>query len=544
MKITITLLLFCAFGEILGQSGTILTFDDDTKYKLENGASISSLSENKVLKLNAVSQQLRIPAVSNLSQINFDISSVKDGNASLKFYYVSHNKLNLIETKSLSFYNTPKNDNLKHDILGTYDLIIQYEKSDAGEIYLDNFVYYSMSSDRVSLLTTTEILEQVLTAKKQEGYEAELKESKTISKENFKELHVLYNKYNALDNITKTALFIDSRSAMINPINYASFKKTLDTLKNSCDTNSKLLIENIEKKLENYKAKAANSTSVVGKLFTVGSNILNLVSGGQFNSLFNSLNTITATVFNRDVLESRNIDISNMVTYKDNNPAKKVIGIAKQKVYNAPELKKATEQGIRLQSFFTTFLDEIENQQSEYLDLMENFKLLSGSIEIRSDSILGIIKSQYKFFDVSFNYDTIIKVSQATNIDKQHSIIKANEKISKFFNDRKSLGKGEHLNTLRALQTMNILINQNRDRYIQNSSKLYESFLLFAIDFDKKNPYEPTSKMFTEFDSLKRASMKNYIDLIDSLDKTLSKPAKYAYYKERLDIVRSESRRI
>lgn len=540
MKTLLTILCFCTLTCALAQNRLPITFDDEANYKLENGASISDINGNKAVKFTDVSQQIRISTVSNLSQLNFEFWSNKEGNANIKFYYLVDNKLQLIETKSITLYSIPTNDNLKYDLLGTYDLIIQYEKSDVQELYLDNVVYYPMNSDKISVLKTTEILESILTANKRSEYESSIVKAEEISKDNFVELHVLYNKYNALNNITKTALFIDSRAAMINPINYESFRNTLDTLKKSCDANSKLLVTNIEKKLQSLKAKSTITTSAIGKVITIGGNLLNLASIGQFSSLFNSLKTITATLFNKDLIESKNLDVSSMVIHKENNPKKELIGIKQAKLFNDTEVKNAINQGIRLQSFFNTFLDEIENQQSEYLALMDNFKQLSGSIEIRSDSILLLLKSQYKYFNIPFNYDTVMNVSKASDINKRPSIIRANEIITNFFADKRKLNN-ENKNVLTELQSMNITININREKYIQSSSRLYESFLLFAINFNKENPYNPSTKMYSEFENLRIESIKNYTSLIESLETTLSKPASFDYYYPYLQKVKNIS---
>jgi hypothetical protein len=489
-------------------------------YALSEGAKVDTANNKDYVTLSQSKQSIKLLNIHNLSRLSFNISGDADGSASIKVFAMAGDRTIELAAKTTTLEKTPKPVLIETELPRVSDLIIELQSSDVVVI-LDAITYFEITAERLEILKEKRRIQEVITQTNAAEYDDDLDILMTTSFKNYITLHLYYNRFNFLDNISKTASFIDSRSQMINPMSYTSFSNKLDSLISDSDDNSKLVLNGIKDKLNTAKQKLTGS-QIAQKIFTVGGNILNLISGGQMSGLFNSIKTITATLFNKNILTPK---FETIQTTKVNGQW------VSKKILDAAALTSEVNKGLKFQRYFGPFFDKLEAEQETYQALVNNFGGLSNTFEYKADSVYKIILLYNKQFGIVTVEDSIIQFSKSPNIlitkryaDLEKYFKKYFEVTIRDFNTPNKIAVGK----IRKLDEQVIALKSG---YNQSSSKLYEQFLEFAPDFNKPNPYTADHQASKEYDALKNSAVDKYLELIESLDKTLNKPSNYDRYK-------------
>lgn len=502
---------------------------NSTKYELSNGAATTTIDTTSTVILKQANQFIKILAINDLSQFSINISANSNSTIKVSAFAVKGATTINLESKFVQVEQRRKPIQFEKEIKGVYDIVIQLEVTDVAEVSFDTFTYFEISKERLYILAVEDRVRTILEQRNQQEFSNNLKSVDTLSFNSYASLFRIYNSYNSLDNIKKATLFIDSRASMVNPMSYTSFTQKFDSLIALSDENSKLLLTNIQSKLASMENKAKNA-QMVQKLFKIGGNVLNLISGGHVSSLFTSIKTITATLFNKDFAKPR----------FDSTVVSKIKGkfIAKV-VTNQIKLDSYVNTGIKMQKFFTSFLDTIETQQNEYNELISNFNHLET--RAKADSTLLFIKQFNKYFSIAITDKEINEISKSQNFLEEPKIIQAKKNISEYFNKTILTYNASNASRLELMRKLNKDVVRLRSDYYLSSSELYENFLLFAKDFAKPNPYSAKPKVSIEYLKLKNTSVCKYLDLIESLELTLNKPSTYAQYDSYLTQLKGQA---
>lgn len=299
---------------------------------------------------------------------------------------------------------------------------------------------------------------------------------------------------NVVAGLSKLVVFVNERNKLSDPTNYSLFNSKIEYVRNNADSIQKKFLNKLTKDFEKTTPsskdnKFASNNPKLFKTAGIFADVANLLTGGQFNSVVNSIQGLVTTIFSSENIKSRIPEIVTEIKRGDRIISKVNPNYSKTKV------AKLIEGGIAAQKFFFDFFDIIDNDRKEFSQLVSKFGYYSESADELNNKV-KLLRDDF-FASILLEVSDEYYNTEFTKIDNKTSINSLSTRANVYFDNImiKGIQEGEKpvsTNKLSNLDRINRLSNEVDDLMLSYSTQATDLLSLFdeiENDLDKPNPF-------------------------------------------------------
>jgi sulfur relay (sulfurtransferase) DsrC/TusE family protein len=391
-----------------------------------------------------------------------------------------------------------------------------------SNVKIESVKIYEMDSAVARNLQLREAIKNYFETKASKDINNSIENLKNITHSTLTNLHEIYHEQNQLLVELKIADFINKRNEMSNPTAYKQFKEMIGRLRiQNTDSVAGELLRNFENKLK----ERAKPSPTFSSLSSIASGILNTLTGGGFQSIFNGIKTLATNIIG-----------SKTVIKYENNKAIKTSQISQNgfiKKYN--DLRK----DFRVMNLM---LDNLEQDQLSMNGRIETLQRLSSDIKNQQNRLIDFVQEFYKTFNITPDLNKFIETSKLITSDSIKGKLKSEFAIIDSFiqatsivtNDKDAEVKISRFKMVLAVNSTATIFNSNA---YANSAKVYSLFLDFANDLLKEKLISDSegkgldsayvAQVNNQFDEVKKAAIGKYCELMSTIVITLIRPSDF-----------------
>lgn len=538
---------------------TLYDFNNGIDKDIEQGNVLPSDEYNKSVKFPGESF-LTFKRMKNVKELHFQYQfSINTGTLEFRVLIRKSSEKQFTNLKEFSFNNNPVNPQ------NLYDAIINIPKSDEidikiatkypdgslGQFYIDNVKFIQSSPEELAFekrkeeyLKESAKLDSAQSIKvKIDSYNKKLELVKNEYKFNVGQLKTLSYRANVLATLSKLVVFINKRNQVCNPTSYSIFNKKIDIIKENCDS---IQINLINKLTEDIKPKEFSEPNIqlptkqksgFFKVVQVLGNVGNIITGGQFKSVVNSIQGIVSTVYDPAKIKSKIPEVITKYTKKD-TPY-----FIKNPKYSLEKVDKLIKDGIKVQKFLFDFFEIIEKDREDFNQIVTEFEYHSRNTDLL---IASIDQTRVEFFDLinspmsdEYYLNTFLNV-------KNENLLDLENKVEIYFNKLILVLPKNNTDNTTSITTKNVsdlekadvlnkkIITLLRD-YKNHSADLRTLFSSVELDLNKPNPFgkydddkviseqkELFGDAYSSYEKLRVDAKTSFTSLKTNLDKVLN----------------------
>jgi hypothetical protein len=545
------------FCQINPNNNTEIIYDFNTGINTE-------LTQINVLPSSEYNNSIKFPGESSLTFSNIKNAKelrfqyqygINAGTIDFKVQMKKSSETQYTDLRNISFSQNPVNNSTLYDLIinipvnNEIDIRVatNYPDGSVGQFFIDNMKFIFYSSNELEdqkrkeeyLRESAKLASAQLTQVKVDDYNEKLELIKKEYTSNVDQLRTLSYRANTLASLSKLVVFVNKRNQLSNPSNYSIFNDKINFVKKNCDS---IQINFINKLTEDIKPKEFKEPNIQNsleqksgffKVVQVLGDVGNILTGGQFKSVVNSIQGVVSTIFDLSIIKNK---IPELITTLSSN-GKPIIKTNPN--YSQAKVSTLIKEGIKVQKFFFDFFDILNKDREDFNQIVTEFEYYSRNTDIL---ISSIDQTRNEFFKL-VNSPMTDEYYLNTFLDVDNKKIADLElKVDNYF-DGLIVAKtkktnenipSEHLRILEQADDMNKKIISVINDYKNHAADLRTLFSNVEQDLNKQNPFGKYSNgilvdertdlfgdSFEAYDKLNTDAKINFGNLQTNLDKIL-----------------------
>lgn len=421
---------------------------------------------------------------------------------------------------------------------------ISYPDNSVGQFFLDNVKIVLYSSNEVAeqkrmeryLIETKKLASSQVADVKVKDYNDKLMLIRSEYVANVNQLRTLAYRSNTLASLSKLIVFVNKRNQISNPNNYSVFRDKIEIIKQNCDPIQvnyvDHLVEEIEPKEFTEPMVDGGKKSGFSRVVQVLGDVGNILTGGAFKGLANSLQGIVSSVFSPNSIRSRVPELLTSISVK----GKPIIQLNPE--YSSENISNLTQQGLNIQKVFFDFFDILNKDRDDFTQLVSEFQYYSQNI----DRLISTIdKTRLEFFQlVDYEMQEDYYLETFLDVDEK-KVNELSEYVNQYFvslqiNDSTATKTipTVFLRKIEQADQINKEIITILDEYKNHAADLRVLFGKVEQDLEKENPFgiwqegqlissqeDIFGDAFQSFNNLREEAKNDFTNLYTNLDKIL-----------------------
>jgi len=444
---------------------------------------------------------------------------------------------------SVSLYDKIVSVQLSGDVDFRFSII--YPAGSLGEFYLSEVTFIQFSTNELAkqksnldyLRQTADIASKQVANIKAVDFNEKLKVVQKEYVANVGQLRTLSYRANTLAALSKLVVFVNKRNKLSDPNNYSVFTNKITFVKDNCDDIYKNYLDRLleDTKPKQFKEPVAESNKKSGllKVVQILGDVGNILTGGQFKSVVNSVQSVVSTIFDPQNIKAR---IPEVITYIGNNgkPANMV-----NPKYDKTKIESLIQEGIKTQKFFYDFFDILNKDREDFSQLVLDFQYYSE----QTDALIIDIDLLRKDFFQLTNYqmtdayylETFLAVEDRKIDDLENLVNEYFNKLAVTVDQNKPAPVPEsNIRKMEEADQINKKIISMLNNYKSQAADLRTLFTNVERDLGKQNPFgkyqngtlqskqdEYFVGAFDKYDGLRDEAREYFSGLKENLNKVL-----------------------
>lgn len=422
---------------------------------------------------------------------------------------------------------------------------VVYPTGSLGEFYLSEVAFIQFSSNELAkqksdldyLRKTSDIASKQVANIKATDFNEKLNVVQKEYVANVGQLRTLSHRANTLATLSKLVVFVNKRNKLADPNSYTIFTNKISFVKDNCDEIYKnyldrLLVDTKPKQIKEPVSESNKKTGLL-KVVQVLGDVGNILTGGQFKSVVNSVQSVVTTIFDPKNIKSR---IPEVVTYigDNNKPANKV-----NPEYSKAKIEQLIQDGIKTQKFFYDFFDILNKDREDFSQLVLDFQYYSEQTDAL---ILDVDLLRKDFFELtnyqmtdSYFLETFLAVEDKKINDLENLVDDYFNKLAVTVDPNKPVPVPEsNIRKMEEADQINKKIIAMLNNYKVQAADLRSLFTNVERDLGKPNPFgkyqngtllnkqtEYFMDAFDKYDSLREEATEYFSGLKQNLNRVL-----------------------